>query len=65
MTFKLMPLHLIHLTNMISIFEKVDDMFQSMNFTYQVLENIWMNCNQLVLSKTSLTKYRDNIYIIA
>ena len=36
---------------MISIFEKVDDMFQSMNFTYQVLENIWMKCNQLVLSK--------------
>ena len=29
MTFKLMPLHLIHLTNMISIFEKVDDIFQT------------------------------------
>ena len=25
------------------------------NFNYQKLENIWMKCNQLVLSKTSLS----------
>ena len=41
--FRMMQLHLIHLTNMISIFGKVGDIFQNINFTYQVLENIWMN----------------------
>ena len=52
MTFKLMLAGLILLTNMISIFGKVDDIFQSMNFTYGVLEIIWIKFKQLVLSET-------------